>query len=120
MPQTITPGHPIQPKRDLFDWGNLEWRFDDSLLPGAGMSIAVMTLQAGKATSSHRHPNCSELLYVQQGEVEVTLGGGAFILREADSALVPQGTVHRVTNLGKADAKLVLSFSAGKRIYEEV
>ena len=111
---------PLQPRREFFEWGSMEWRIDDLLAPGTGMSVAVMTLNAGKSTPLHRHPNCSELLYVQEGKVEFNLDGRATPLGAGDSALSPTGILHGVSNPGPGTAKLVLSYSAGRRIYEEI
>lgn len=111
---------PLQPRQEFFEWGSMEWRVDDSLAPGTGMSVAVMSLPAGKSTPLHRHPNCGELLYVQEGKVEFHLDGQTTLLRTGDSALSPIGIPHGVSNPGPGAAKLLLSYSAGKRVYEGV
>jgi len=110
----------FQPRQEFFEWGSMEWRVDDSLAPGTGMSVAVMTLSAGQSTPLHRHPNCSEFLYVQEGTVDFHLDGQRAPLGKGDSALSPTGSVHGVSNPGPVAAKLVLSYSAGERIYERV
>ena len=102
------------------EWGTLEWRVDDSLAPGAGMSAAVMTLRQGKASPLHRHPNSHEFIYVAKGRVEITVDEKKAALREGDSIWVPSGTAHGLRNTGEGDAQMVLSYSAGLRIYEEV
>lgn len=120
MAQNIGLSRPIQPRQDFFEWGDMEWRIDDSLAPGTGMSVAVMNLLPGKSVPLHRHPNCSELLYVQEGEVELHLDDRKTLLKIGDSALSPKGSIHGVENHASQTARLLLSYSAGKRIYEEV
>jgi len=119
MAQNIGPNEWIEPRQDLFEWGGMEWRIDDSFVPGIGMSVAVMTLQPRKATPLHHHSNCGELLYVQEGEVEVYLDERRLTLGAGDSVLSPMGCVHGVSNVGTQAAKLLLSYSSGKRVYKE-
>ena len=111
---------PMEVKVQSHEWGTLEWRADDSLAQGTGMSVAVMTLFKGKTSPLHRHPNCHEFIYVSDGRVEVALDGQIVVLETGDSVLSPQGTAHGLKNQGAADARLVLSYSVGKRIYEEI
>ena len=111
---------PLATREQPHEWGILEWRLDDSLATGAGMSVAVMTLHPGKTSPLHRHPNCHEFIYVSRGRVEVVLEGHKVVLDMGDSMLSPLGTSHSLQNPGETKAQLVLSYSAGKRIYEEI
>lgn len=120
MGQNLYKTGKLQPRLSEREWGTLEWRVDDSLAAGTGMSVAVMTLQKGKASPPHRHPNSHEFIYVAKGRVEITLDGKKVVLREGDSLLAPSGTAHRLRNAGEEDAQMVLSYSAGRRIYEEI
>lgn len=120
MGQNLDKTGKLPPRLSEQDWGTLEWRVDDSLAPGAGMSVAVMTLRRGKASPLHRHPNSHEFIYVAKGRVEITVDEKKEALGEGDSLWVPSGTAHGLRNTGEGDAQMVLSYSAGLRIYEEV
>src|SRR5580658_4289969 len=111
---------PLQSKLAPQDWGSMEWLVEDSLVTGVGMSVAVMTLLKGKTSPLHRHPNCHEFIYLAQGKVEVSLDEKKVVLETGDSVLNPLGTIHGVRNLGAGDAKMVISYSQGARVYEEV
>ncbi len=112
--------HPLRPKLTEEDWGSTEWLVDDSLVPGVGISVAVMTIKGGKKTPVHAHSNCHELIYIAEGRVEVSLEKERIILNAGDSVLSPAGSAHGFKNLGESDARMVISYSAGKRKYEAI
>jgi len=120
MAQNFNKDERLQSKLALQDWGSMEWLVDDSLVKGTGMSVAVMTLLKGKTSPLHRHPNCHEFIYLVEGKVEVSLDEKKVVLETDDSVLNPLGTIHGVRNLGAGDAKMVISYSQGARVYEEV
>jgi quercetin dioxygenase-like cupin family protein len=120
MAQNFKKDERLQSKLALQDWGSMEWLVDDSLVTGMGMSVAVMLLLKGKTSPLHRHPNCHEFIFLAEGKVEVTLDGKKVVLEPGDSVLNPLGTAHGVRNLGEGEAKMVISYSEGARVYEEV
>jgi|HubBroStandDraft_1064217.scaffolds.fasta_scaffold161891_2 quercetin dioxygenase-like cupin family protein len=120
MAQNFNQSEKLQSKLSPQDWGSMEWLVEDSLVTGVGMSVAVMTLLKGKTSPLHRHPNCHEFIYLAQGKVEVSLDEKKVVLETGDSVLNPLGTIHGVRNLGAGDAKMVISYSQGARVYEEV
>jgi quercetin dioxygenase-like cupin family protein len=120
MAQNFNKQERLQSKFTPQDWGSMEWLVDDSLVAGTGMSVAIMTLLKGKTSPLHRHPNCHEFIYLAEGKVEVTLDERKIVLEPGGSFLNPLGTVHGVRNLGEGDAKMVVSYSEGARVYEEI
>jgi quercetin dioxygenase-like cupin family protein len=120
MSRNFNKTEPIKSKLAPQDWGSMEWLVEDSLMAGSGMSVAVMTLLKGKTSPLHRHPNCHEFIYVVEGKVEVTLDEKKVVLQDGDSVLNPLGTVHGVRNLGAGDSRMVISYSEGTRVYQEV
>jgi quercetin dioxygenase-like cupin family protein len=112
--------HALRPKLTEEDWGNTEWLVDDNLVPEAGMSVGVMTILAGKKSPKHAHSNCHELIFLVEGKVEVALEKERIILNAGDSVLCPAGTSHGFKNVGDGAAKMVISYSAGKRKYESI
>ena len=120
MSQNFNKAEPLQPKLAPQDWGSMEWLVDDSLVAATGMSVAVMTLFKAKTSPLHRHPNCHEFIYLTDGHVEVTLDEKKVTIRTGDSVLNPAGVIHGVKNLGDGDAKMIISYSEGARVYQEV
>jgi quercetin dioxygenase-like cupin family protein len=102
------------------DYGTMQWLVDDRLVPGAGLSVARMTVESGCISPSHRHPNCNEVIYLMTGEIEQRVGDTWLRMKAGDSAFVPACTVHATRNTGAETAILIVSYSAGDRIYEPV
>lgn len=96
----------------------MDWLVDDSIIAGAGLSVARMTLKPGIRSEGHSHPNCTEVIHLIAGRVEQTVGAERFAMKPGDSAFVPQGRFHQTRNLGTGDATMIVSYSAGTRIYE--
>jgi len=96
----------------------MDWLVDDSIVAGAGLSVARMTLKPGVCSEGHSHPNCAEVIHLIAGRVEQTVGAERFIMEPGDSAFVPPGCFHRTRNLGGGDVTMIVSYSAGTRIYE--
>lgn len=96
----------------------MDWLVDDSIVAGAGLSVARMTLKPGIRSEGHSHPNCAEVIHLIAGRVELTLGAERFAMEPGDSAFVPPGCFHRARNVGDGDATMIISYSAGTRAYE--
>lgn len=109
---------PLETKFSEMDWGSMEWLLDDSIVPGAEMSVAVMTVKMGEIAPGHSHPNCNEFILLTRGSVEHVFGGEKRILQAGESAFVPAGVVHSIRNLGTGEAQMIVTYSAGIRKYE--
>ena len=96
----------------------MDWLVDDSIIAGAGLSVARMTLRPGICSEGHSHPNCAEVIHLIAGRVEQTVGTERFTMEAGDSAFVPPGRFHRTRNQGRDDATMVVAYSAGTRIYD--
>ena len=107
-------------RRDEHDWACMDWLVEDSLIGGAGMSLARMVIRAGRTTPAHRHPNCAETIHVLEGEVEQRIGERLVELEPGDTAIVPPDHAHATTNRGNGDAVLMVAYSIGTRVYEPV
>ena len=105
-------------KRQIEPWGSMDWLIDDALQPGAGLSLARMTLVQGATSPGHRHPNCNEAIHVASGAVELILDGRSTPLADGDTGFIPAGTAHSLRNVGTGDAVMFVCYSAGSRVYE--
>lgn len=101
--------------RNEFEWGTIEWLANAEVGNSRELSLARMTLPAGKATDSHAHGNCEEAIYVLRGRVECRVAGGVLPLQAGERAVVPRGAVHAIRNAGAAPAELMLSYSSAAR-----
>ena len=70
--------------------------------PGAEQTIGLAVFDAGGSNVEHTHPNCEEIVYVLEGEVEHTLGDQSTMLRAGDLIVVPRDVPHRLINHGAA------------------
>ncbi|MEL6259314.1 MAG: cupin domain-containing protein [Pseudomonadota bacterium] len=101
-------------------WGTMTWLMEDAIEPGAGLSLARMTVKAGHTSPAHHHPNCTETIHVLAGEIEERIGEGWITASTGDTVLIPIDSVHQTRNVGEDDAVLIVAYSAGARIYQEV
>ena len=46
------------PREESFDRGRMTWLLDAGMCTGTDISLARMTLEAGRAAPPHRHPDC--------------------------------------------------------------
>ena len=83
---------------DKTDFGSVEWAVREGNPPGAEQTIGLAIFGAGKSNVEHVHPNCEEVVYVMDGEVEHTLGDQKTTLRSGDLIVVPRGVPHRLIN----------------------
>ena len=82
---------------------------------GAEQTIGLAVFDAGKSNVEHIHPNCEEVVYVMDGEVEHTLGEQTTTLRAGDLIVVPRNVPHRLINRGGAACTTYIVFSSPDR-----
>lgn len=94
------------------EWGSLQWLVSGASGLSSEMTLGRVTIKPGKANPLHIHPNCEEILYVQQGAIEHSLpGGGTTSLGAGDAIVIPPGVPHQARNVGTSLAVLVVAFS---------
>ena len=59
---------------DILHWGKLQWLANAYVFKGSTQTLGICQLYAGKQNPLHYHPNCDEILYVQQGTGKHLLG----------------------------------------------
>jgi putative monooxygenase len=57
-------------------------------------SLSVLELQGGASVPEHIHADSVEMLYIEQGEAEMTVEGQALSVRPGDAVYIPAGTRH--------------------------
>ena len=106
------------PREESFDWGRMTWLLDADVCAGADISLARMTLEAGRAAPPHRHPNCQEALHLLAGRVELRVGDQCRVLEAGESALVSAGQPHSLRNPDRVPAVLMIAYGSGTRRYD--
>ncbi len=109
-----------EPRLESFDWGSMTWLLDAESCPGAELSLARMTLEAGRAAPRHRHPDCQEALHLLSGTVELRVGADSRLMEAGESALIPEGAAHDLRNPGGRPAVLMIAYRSGARRYEAI
>jgi quercetin dioxygenase-like cupin family protein len=106
------PSIKYQPKskRSFFDVG-----IGSVCLSGADTGGAYCLLEVGLAPGMgvprHTHTREDEAYYVLSGELEVTVGDEAFLLRAGDTLIAPRDIPHQLRNSGKVENHYLLMFS---------
>jgi oxalate decarboxylase/phosphoglucose isomerase-like protein (cupin superfamily) len=111
MLTTHADEQPIQ----SFEWGTLQWLANGAILPGAAQTVGICHLFAGKANPPHYHPNCEEILYVQQGTGKHLLGEEWVAVGPGSIVRIPLGIKHQLVNAGTDTLICLIVFSSGDR-----
>ena len=98
-----------------FDWGTLQWLASDAVLPGSIQTLGICHMFAGKANPLHYHPNCEEILYVQQGTGKHLLDQEWVPVRPGSVVRIPIGMKHKLINEGADTMITIIAFSSGDR-----
>ncbi len=96
----------------------MEWLMEDTIEPGAGLSLARMTVAPGVTSEAHRHPNCTETVHLLSGRIEQRRGNDWLPLESGDTLLIPAGAPHQTRNGGKDPAVMIIAYSSGTRVYQ--
>jgi quercetin dioxygenase-like cupin family protein len=81
----------------------MEWLADHASHPGAKTSLAKMIVKPGAETPLHRHDNCSEVIHVLEGAVELQVSAKAPIpLGAGETHLFPAYTPHSSSDVPPA------------------
>ena len=97
------------------DWGSLSWVANSQIGNVANLALGRVVIKQGQANPRHCHPDCEEVLYLLSGRIEHTLGEAIFTLEAGDTFAIPAGIFHNGTNIGDADADMIVAYSSGER-----
>jgi quercetin dioxygenase-like cupin family protein len=97
------------------DFGSVDWAVSEGNPDGAEQTIGLAVFESGKGNVEHIHPNCEEVLYVLEGEMEHTLGEEVAPLLPGDLIVIPRNARHCVRNVGDTPARVFISFSSPDR-----
>lgn len=98
-----------------FAWGRLHWLMTGRRLPDVQQTFGLAEIGPGQKNPRHYHPNCDELLYLLEGELEHTLGESLYHLTSGALLHIPQGVTHDAHNPGRGTARMVIVYSSPDR-----
>lgn len=107
--RTITAHHPAGHGTPVGP--GLELRVPAASTAGS-ISVHEGLLSPGAEIPVHVHDEADQLLYVVEGEVEVTVGDVSFVARGGDLVSKPHGVAHGFANHGDLPAR-VLEVTSG-------
>ena len=98
-------------------WGSLTWYASAKQGNADDMTVGKCVIKPGHCNPKHLHPNCEEILVVEQGEIAHTTAsdGAETVLHAGDTITIPRGFLHHARNVGKSDAVLAIAFSSANR-----
>lgn len=98
-----------------FEWGRINWVINAEMVPGAGITVGVVEIDAGASNPLHYHPNCEEALHLIEGSLDHRVGDRTVALGAGDTLHVPTGVHHQATNTGNVVARMVVAYPTGHR-----
>jgi len=100
-----------------FVWGRMEWLADGA---DKDLSLARMVVLPGACSPAHRHPNCNEVIHVLAGEIIQRRDDHWAAMTVGDTITIYAGETHQSRNDSERRATLMIAYSSGERVYEEV
>lgn len=106
----LTPHYCVFPPEGIMDsllpdWPGCIIRFQTTPHMGARFAQALAIVPAGCSTAGALDAGVQHFLYVQQGTLEVTVGGTAHSLPPGGYCYVPEGVALSVRNAGAEEAR---------------
>jgi oxalate decarboxylase/phosphoglucose isomerase-like protein (cupin superfamily) len=98
-----------------FDWGSLQWLCNGSIFPGTAQTVGICHLNSGASNPLHYHPNCEEILYVQQGRGKHLLDEQWVEIQPGSVVRIPLGMKHKLVNEGADTMITLIVFSSADR-----
>jgi quercetin dioxygenase-like cupin family protein len=105
---------------EMAPFGRIEWAVRAGKPDGVEQTLGLAVFEAGGSNAAHYHPNCEEIVYVLEGEIQHTLGDEVTTLWAGDVIVVPRNMHHRIINDGSKACRLLVMFSSPEREFVEV
>lgn len=99
----------------VFDWGAIHWLVSGQQFAGSQMTFGHVEIKPGHKNAKHYHPNCDEVLYLLEGELDHSVGDDVFHLTPGMAIHIPTGVGHDAINRGRTVARMVVAYSSGDR-----
>jgi quercetin dioxygenase-like cupin family protein len=96
-------------------WGTLQWLINEQLTPNSRITFGLVEIKPGCKNPKHAHPNCDEVLFLLEGEIDHCLGDDSVHLTPGKALHIPAGTSHDARNPGGMPARMIVAYSSGDR-----
>ena len=97
------------------DWGSLTWLAGGKIGNAAEQTVGRVIIKKGCANPPHHHPDCEEVLYLLDGQLEHVVGDETVTMAPGDTLVVRAGASHYARSLGHVDADLIVTYSSADR-----
>ena len=77
-------------------------------------SLVEFVSEPGEGVGLHVHEHEEELVYLLEGQIEVTLGDQSMAVQQGTAALLPRGIPHGYVNTGKGPSRLLAVLMPGR------
>src|SRR5689334_22089181 len=81
-----------------FDWGTIQWLVSGRQIPDSRLTFGYVEIKAGTKNPKHYHPNCDEVLFLIEGELDHSLGKDIIHLTPGMAIHIPTGLSHDAVN----------------------
>lgn len=103
-------------EREESDWGTITWLHSGSFSGSQELTVGQVVILPGRHNPPHIHPNCEEVLYLLDGELEHACGQEApYRMRPGDSICIQRGMLHNAKCTSSVPARMLVSFSSAER-----
>lgn len=77
-----------------------------------GFSFGIGTIKAHDGINEATHDDKDELVFMESGKYEFTIGDKTFTQEGNIEALIPAGTTHSIKNLGAKDSTIYYGYKS--------
>jgi len=76
-------------------------------------ALTHLTLNPGAAVPPHKHPESAEIIYIQQGTMEMVIAGKTMTASAGDAVYIPANTEHSARVVGAKESVIAVQIYAG-------
>jgi len=80
---------------------------DGETFPGTPFTIALSRYPSGATCPSHVHGDTTEVYFVLEGDLMVTVGGEQYQVKKGELIYIPPSTEHRAENHGRETCRFM-------------
>jgi mannose-1-phosphate guanylyltransferase/mannose-6-phosphate isomerase len=95
------------------------WGWFDTMEEGPNFKVKRISVKPGASLSLQRHQHRSEHWVVIEGEASITCDDQTFVLNINQSTYIPQGKLHRLSNLSKSQDLEIIEVQSGSYVGED-
>lgn len=104
-----------QQKAAKFNWGSIQWLVNREMNKNCEMTFGHVVIMPGEKNVLHVHPNCDEVLWLIEGELDHSLGDESFRITPGMAIFIPRNAPHDAINKGAVPARMIVAYSSGDR-----